>query len=99
MIPYRTFPEIDLGPFAIKTFGLFVGIGIAVGVWIFLRQCRRRGLDPEALTSLAWRVIVFGLIGSRLLFVVTHPSQFLDDASRHAAWCRDVVAKVSALTG
>lgn len=79
MIPYRTFPEIDLGPFAIKTFGLFVGIGIAVGVWIFLRQCRRRGLDPEALTSLAWRVIVFGLIGSRLLFVVTHPSQFLDD--------------------
>jgi hypothetical protein len=27
------------------------------------------------------------------------PSQFLDDASRHAMWCRDVVAKVEALTG
>jgi probable F420-dependent oxidoreductase len=27
------------------------------------------------------------------------PSQFLDDASRHAAWCREVVAKVAALTG
>jgi len=26
------------------------------------------------------------------------PSQFLDDASRHAAWCREVVAKVDALT-
>jgi probable F420-dependent oxidoreductase len=26
------------------------------------------------------------------------PSQFLDDASRHAAWCRDVVARVDALT-
>jgi probable F420-dependent oxidoreductase len=26
------------------------------------------------------------------------PSQFLDDASRHAAWCREVVAKVNALT-
>jgi probable F420-dependent oxidoreductase len=26
------------------------------------------------------------------------PSQFLDDASRHGAWCRDVVAKVAALT-
>jgi probable F420-dependent oxidoreductase len=27
------------------------------------------------------------------------PSQFLDDASRHATWCREVVAKVAALTG
>ena len=27
------------------------------------------------------------------------PSQFLDDASRHAEWCRQVVAKVTALTG
>ena len=26
------------------------------------------------------------------------PSQFLDDPSRHAAWCRDVVAKIGALT-
>jgi probable F420-dependent oxidoreductase len=27
------------------------------------------------------------------------PSQFLDDASRHAAWCRDVVAKVDRYAG
>jgi probable F420-dependent oxidoreductase len=26
------------------------------------------------------------------------PSQFLDDPTRHAAWCREVVAKVAALT-
>lgn len=30
--------------------------------------------------------------------ICVKPSQFLDDASRHAAWCRDVVAKVGALT-
>jgi hypothetical protein len=27
------------------------------------------------------------------------PSQFLDDSERHGAWCREVVAKVAALTG
>jgi hypothetical protein len=27
------------------------------------------------------------------------PSQFLDDPSRHAAWCRDVVARVNAYVG
>ncbi|MEX0755288.1 MAG: prolipoprotein diacylglyceryl transferase family protein [Actinomycetota bacterium] len=87
MIPYRTFPEIDLGPFLIKTFGLFVGVGIAVGVWVFLRFARRKGLDTEALTSLAWRVVVFALIGSRLLFVLTHLDQFTDDPlSVFAVW-------------
>jgi probable F420-dependent oxidoreductase len=30
--------------------------------------------------------------------ICVKPSQFLDDASRHAAWCREVVAKVAALT-
>ncbi len=29
--------------------------------------------------------------------ICVKPSQFLDDPSRHAAWCRDVVAKVAAL--
>ncbi|MEX2274864.1 MAG: prolipoprotein diacylglyceryl transferase family protein [Actinomycetota bacterium] len=87
MIPYRTFPEIDLGPFSIKTFGLFVGLGILVGVWLFLRFARRKGLDTDELTSLAWRVIIFGIIGSRLLFVVTHFDQFRDDLwSVFAVW-------------
>jgi alkanesulfonate monooxygenase SsuD/methylene tetrahydromethanopterin reductase-like flavin-dependent oxidoreductase (luciferase family) len=30
--------------------------------------------------------------------ICVKPSQFLDDASAHAAWCREVVAKVAGLT-
>lgn len=30
--------------------------------------------------------------------ICVKPSQFLDDPSRHAAWCREVVARVDALT-
>jgi phosphatidylglycerol:prolipoprotein diacylglycerol transferase len=86
-IPYSTFPVIDLGPIPIRTFGLFVGIGIVVGVWIFLRFARERGLDPESLTKLAWQVIIFGVIGSRLLFVVTHWSDFQGEPLRvFALW-------------
>jgi phosphatidylglycerol:prolipoprotein diacylglycerol transferase len=75
-IPYRTFPVIQLGPIPIRVFGVFVAIGIAVGIWVFLRYARRRGLDPDALSSLAWWVIVLGILGSRLLFVLTHWSDF-----------------------
>ncbi len=77
-IPYRTFPVINLGPIPIRVFGVMVAVGILVGTWVFLRFARQRGLDPEELTSLAWRVVIFGIIGSRVLFVLTHLSEFSD---------------------
>ncbi len=86
-IPYRTFPELHLGPLPIRTFGLFVGLGMLVGAWIFVRSARRRGLDTELLTKLAWYVILLGLIGSRVTFVLTHPSDFTNDPlSAFALW-------------
>ena len=75
-IPYRTFPVIDVGPVPIRVFGVFVAIGILLGSWIFLRFARKRGLDPDALSSLAWRVVLYGIVGSRVLFVLTHLSDY-----------------------
>ena len=86
-IPYRTFPTIPVGPFRIHTFGLFVALGILVGVWCFLRYARRRHLDVDLLARLATWVIVLGLLGSRLLFVVTRWSDFKDaPLSAFAVW-------------
>ena len=75
-IPYRTFPDVHVGPLSIHTFGIFVALGILVGASIFLRFARQRGLDPDALSSLAWRVVLFGIVGSRVLFVLTHLSDY-----------------------
>jgi phosphatidylglycerol:prolipoprotein diacylglycerol transferase len=75
-IPYRTFPDVHLGPLSIHTFGIFVGVGILVGTTVFLRFARQRGLDPGALSSLAWRVVLFGIVGSRILFVLTNLSDY-----------------------
>jgi phosphatidylglycerol---prolipoprotein diacylglyceryl transferase len=87
VIPYRTFPGIDLGVFTLRTFGLFVAFGILVGTWLFLRFVRERGLDHTELTRLATWVVVLGIVGSRLLFVVTHPGRFTEDPlSAFAVW-------------
>ena len=64
-IPFRTFPQLSIGPVTIRTFGVFVAIGIVVGVWVFLRYARDRDLDADLLSRLAWWVIVLGIIGSR----------------------------------
>jgi phosphatidylglycerol:prolipoprotein diacylglycerol transferase len=78
MIPYRTFPSIDLGPFTLRTFGLFVGVGVLVGSWLFVRHGRRHGIDAERLTTLSWWILLAGFVGARLLFVVSHLSDFVD---------------------
>ena len=75
-IPFRTFPSFSIGPLTIRTFGVFVALGILLGVWLFLRYARERGLDPELLSRLDWQVIVLGIIGSRALLVITNRSQF-----------------------
>jgi phosphatidylglycerol:prolipoprotein diacylglycerol transferase len=86
-IPYRTFPVFHLGPIPIRTFGVFVALGILVGVWLFLGYARRRGLDAAELGRFATWVVILGLVGSRLLFVVTRWGEFADDPlSVFAVW-------------
>ncbi|MGZ4133202.1 MAG: prolipoprotein diacylglyceryl transferase, partial [Actinomycetota bacterium] len=75
-IPYRTFPVVHIGPIPIHVFGVFVALGILVGAWVFLRFARQRGLDTDQLTSLAWWVVLLGIVGSRALFVLTHLGDF-----------------------
>ncbi|GBC86338.1 Prolipoprotein diacylglyceryl transferase [bacterium HR12] len=77
-IPYRTFPSFQIGPVRVQTFGLLVALGILVGVAVFLRFARSRGLETRTLEGLAWLIVVLGLIGSRLLFVLTHLGDYLD---------------------
>lgn len=87
MIPYRTFPGIDLGPITLRTFGLFVAAGIVLGTWLFLRYVRERGLDASELTRLATWIVALGLVGSRLIYVVTHLDRFVDDPlAAFAVW-------------
>jgi phosphatidylglycerol:prolipoprotein diacylglycerol transferase len=78
VIPYRTFPSIDLGPITLHTFGIFVALGLLAGTWIFLAHGRREGLDQDALGRLAWWIVIVGIVGARLAFVVSHPSEFAD---------------------
>ena len=58
-IPYTTFPEI--GP--IRTFGLFVGIGVLLGAWIAGRYIEERaGIDREESYRMATRLVVAGRV-------------------------------------
>lgn len=78
MIPYHTFPGFDLGPLTIRTFGLMVGLGLLLGSAVFVRHGARSGIEPARLERLALWTVVLGVVGSRLLFVITDLGAFVD---------------------
>ena len=61
---------VHLGPLAISWYGLAVAAAITVGVWLTLREVRRKGIPSEPVIDLTAWVVIGGLVGARLLHVV-----------------------------
>jgi phosphatidylglycerol:prolipoprotein diacylglycerol transferase len=74
-IPYTTFPTISLGPLDLRTFGLVVAVGVLLGAWLAARYGEEHGVPRDTTYSLAMRMVLAGVIGSRITWVLSH----LDD--------------------
>jgi phosphatidylglycerol:prolipoprotein diacylglycerol transferase len=70
-IPYRTFPTIELGPFSLHTFGLFVAAGLLTGTALAVRLMPA-AVDRDQIVSVVTRMVLAGLVGARLTWVLTH---------------------------
>jgi len=61
---------LQLGPLAVRWYGLMYVVGILAGLYVALPYARQRGLDDESL----WEVFLWGLIGglagARLYYVI-----------------------------
>lgn len=80
MIPYLEITSIPLGPLTIQTWGLFVAIGIFVGVWMGARMAKRRGLDPAIVWDAAAWIVLGALVMARLSYVAVYdPAPYLAD--------------------
>lgn len=67
---------IQLGPLAVRWYGLLIALGVFGGAVIALRQAEKRGLDPEKLLDMAVWLVVAGIVGARLVYVITSPAAF-----------------------
>ena len=68
---------LRIGTFAIHTYGLFVALGLAAAVILFTYQGKRSGLKEETLLGFSFWVIISGIVGARLSYVVSDLSWFL----------------------
>ncbi len=85
-IPYHTFPQFHLGPLTIRSFGTLVGIGVVIGAWVAARDIERWGVSREDTYRLATRMVVGGIVGARITWVLTHLDQIHSPVDVIAIW-------------
>ena len=61
---------------ALRTYGVFIALGLALGIALAYREARRRGLDGGRVLDLAFWLTVAGLVGSRLAYGVVNFADF-----------------------
>jgi phosphatidylglycerol:prolipoprotein diacylglycerol transferase len=67
---------VDFGPFAIRWYGVMLATTIVVSMVVAGRYARRFGIAPAVLDQTAFGFTVAALVGARLGYVVSHPSEF-----------------------
>lgn len=67
---------ISIGPLALRWYGVLIALGAVLGAAWSLRAARRRGLDGEWLLDSAPWLVGAGIVGARLVYVLTSPSAY-----------------------
>lgn len=68
---------VEIGPLAIRWYGVLIASAMALGLWLAYREARRRGEDPEELLKAAEFALVGGLVGARLYYVLFNLDYYL----------------------
>jgi phosphatidylglycerol:prolipoprotein diacylglycerol transferase len=85
-IPYTTFPLIEIGPLHLRTFGLVVAVGVLLGAWLAARYGETYGIARDTTYSLAMRMVVAGVVGSRITWDLSHTSEIHSALDLIAVW-------------
>ncbi|TFD21512.1 prolipoprotein diacylglyceryl transferase [Cryobacterium sp. TMS1-13-1] len=75
-IPSPDISSIQLGPFTLHFYALFILSGIIAAVSLTSRRLTRRGGQPGIVLDIALWTVPFGIVGGRLYHVVTHPNDY-----------------------
>lgn len=75
-IPSPASNSLHIGPLELRAYGLMIGLGVVVAVWIAQRRWAARGGDPGDISAIAVWAVPAGILGARLYHVITDFSRF-----------------------
>jgi phosphatidylglycerol---prolipoprotein diacylglyceryl transferase len=61
---------ISLGPIQVHWYGLIIGVGIALALWLAMREGEKRGLDKDLFPDLMLWAIPIAILCARIYYVI-----------------------------
>jgi len=71
-----------IGSLAVSSYGALLALSFMVGIYLAQARAPRHGIDPQRLFEVYLVIVLAALVGSRVLFVVEHVSQYAAEPSR-----------------
>ena len=71
--------SIDVFGFRIAYYGIIIGCGMLAGIWLAMRDAKRRGQDPDLYLDFALYAIIFSIIGARAYYVIFEWDAYKDN--------------------
>ncbi len=72
---------ITIGRFTVHGYGLMIAIGIIAALIVADRRAKKNGLSQDCVWSLAIWAILGGILGAKLLYIITDLKRVLSDPS------------------
>ena len=70
-----------LGPFPVYSFGLMMATGFIVASYVLTKELERRGFEKDLGSHLTLFALVFGIAGSKLLYLIENWDEFMRQPS------------------
>lgn len=91
---------VQLGTFELRSYGIIVALSFFLGLWLSVREAKRKGLDPGLIQDFAFYALLGGIIGARIYFIVfSNPTYFLKNPWEIVAVWHGGIGIIGALLG
>jgi phosphatidylglycerol:prolipoprotein diacylglycerol transferase len=67
---------LRFGRFVISSYGLLLALSFMIGIFWSMHRAKKRGIDQNLVMDLALIIVFCAIVGSRLMYVVTHLDEF-----------------------
>ena len=69
-------------PLILHAYGLFIAIGFMSAMLLAKRQANREGEDGDIVVDMAFWLLLWGLVGARVIFILTQMDRYLADPTQ-----------------
>lgn len=77
---------IEIGPLRIFSYGFMLALSFWIGIILAARRAAKRGINPDHIYDMSIVLILAAVIGSRMLYILTHRADYRNIIDIVALW-------------